>query len=170
MPKEEWTDRDLELEEKKTDALNEFSISEILWEALLEFLGISDLTEYFKTKHKKWYDHLIALIVSGAYLTALWLFTKFMFKLIQTKSFWIAITAIIGNEGLKKFILKIGKSWFIWFLILDLLLVIWSAIRKFIEKNDTLKKKLWHLYIIYWDAPHRDEIFKINIGGIPKKP
>ena len=170
MDKENWTERDLALEAAKAEALAKFSIRGIIIDAIFDFFGISALQEYFRTQHKEWWDHLIALLIGGSYLQALIWFLKFMIAVIKTKSFWAGIAAITGPEGLKVFLRKLAQSWLFWLLIADLLYTLYQAISRYMEQNESLKHDLYHLYVTYFDAPHRDEIFEINIGKIPTRP
>ena len=163
-----WTDADRELEAAKLDLLakNSSEWADAAVEGILDFFGISIIREYLATQQKTAWDHFLALLVAGAWLEALYFILKFFYTLLKTRSGRAAITAIIGEEGMKAFMKKVGKSWLFWLLILDLLLVIAKVVEKAISSNDRLRESLRVLYLTS-DAPNRDEVFRANGMSIP---
>jgi hypothetical protein len=164
-----WTDADRELEFTKGEILKEDRRKwlDAIVDAFLDFIGFRAIKDYLQNQEKTAWDHFVALLIAGAWAEAIYFILKFLYTLLNTKSGWAAIAAIIGEEGLKAFFKNLAKSWLFWLLILDLIWVITKLIRRLISANERLAQQLKVLYLTT-EAPHRDEVFETNGVGVPK--
>lgn len=164
----EWTSEDLALEDEKSDLVskNRSKMVSIIVESILDFLGINFIVDFIKKEHRDWWDRFIALLITGAYVTALVNFLEFLSVLIETGSFATAL----GAESLKALGKKLAKSWLVWLLVLDIVIVVIGAVKKFINSEKDFRDGLWHIYLKHYLAPNRDAVFESNLGFVPSEP
>ncbi len=164
----EWTGKDLDLETDKSEIMQKDAAKgrEIFVEAVFDFFGIKVVIDFIKKKHRDWWDRFMLLLVFGSYIEAFILLLEFLTVLISGE----ALAAILGKEALLTLIKKLGKSWLFWLIVLDLIIVGFTAYKKWIESNKELEEKLYRLYLKYFDAPNRDKVFEANIGFVPEAP